>query len=231
MQHLILLHGALASHRQMLPLKALLEKDFDVRTFDFTGHGGSPIPESKIQMETFVDDILRYLEAHNITSAHVFGYSMGGYAALCASSLHPEKFSTVMTLGTKFDWSPGSAAAELQLLDTDLMVEKIPGFVEQLKKNHAPSDWREVVNKTGEMMRHLGEYPLLSKEVLMEHTRPTLVLVGELDNSAGVGATYEYASIHPMAEVFTLPNTPHPFDKVDPTLIAENIQVFVRKNL
>jgi esterase/lipase len=39
---LLLLHGALGSEKELIPLKKLLTETFDVRSFNFSGHGGEP---------------------------------------------------------------------------------------------------------------------------------------------------------------------------------------------
>jgi pimeloyl-ACP methyl ester carboxylesterase len=78
--------------------------------------------------DLFADDLLRFLNEHQIEKASFFGYSMGGYAAMVLALKHPERVDRIVTLGTKFDWNPISASKETQLLNVDLMEQKIPAF-------------------------------------------------------------------------------------------------------
>ena len=125
--NLILLHGALGSMEQFSEAKELLSKEFNVHVFNFSGHGGKRI-ETPFSIEQFVDDTSTYLDQHQIKSTHIFGYSMGGYVALQLARDHPGKIEKIMTLGTKFNWTPESAENEVRMLVPKVIESKIPKF-------------------------------------------------------------------------------------------------------
>ncbi len=75
---LLLLHGAIGSRSQLRTLQARVGGV----AIDFTGHGGKPIPVGGLTFDHFLADIDRAFADQNWKSAHLFGYSMGGYAAL-----------------------------------------------------------------------------------------------------------------------------------------------------
>jgi pimeloyl-ACP methyl ester carboxylesterase len=161
---------------------------------------------------------------------HVFGYSMGGYAALLAAHLAPGLLSSITTLGTKFDWTPASAEAETRFLVPEKMEAKIPAFVEQLRQRHAPTAWQEVVAATATMMREMGSTPVLTPKGLATITTPTQILVGDADHTAGPEASATYAGYLPDATFAVLQNTPHPFERVNQEDLAGRIRRFMRQH-
>ncbi|RAK70485.1 alpha/beta fold hydrolase [Hymenobacter edaphi] len=224
---LLLLHGALGSARQLQPLAERLAADFEVHTFSFGGHGGQPLDAARFTMTHFAAEISYFLAEHRLDQVHVFGYSMGGYAAVLSAASDPGRIRSITTLGTKFDWSPETAEAETRLLDAAKMQAKVPQFVEQLQHTHAPTEWTAVVDATAAMMRELGSTPVLNELNLSQLTIPVQVLVGALDKTAGVEASRQFAAYLPNATFEVLPDTPHPLERVDAAALALRIREFV----
>lgn len=225
-QPLLLLHGALGAASQLQPLATLLTTDFDVHTFSFAGHGGQPLDAARFTMTHFAAEVSHYLAAHGLDGVHVFGYSMGGYAALLSAASDPGRIRSLTTLGTKFDWSPETAEAETRMLNPEKMQAKIPGYVAQLSHTHAPTEWNAVVDATAAMLRELGETPVLNELNLSQLSIPVQVLVGELDTTAGVEASRQFAAYLPEATFEVFPNTPHPLEKTDLAAVARRIREF-----
>src|SRR4030095_10403083 len=164
MQHLILLHGAIGSKEQLFPLAEVLKQNYTVHTLNFTGHGGENIPEEPFSIELFTKDVLRYMQQHNIDLASIFGYSMGGYVAMCLAKNYPEKISQAITLATKFYWDEAVAANEVKMLNAETIEQKLPAFAKQLKQRHAPIDWKLVLQKVAGMLIDLGIHNTLQEE-------------------------------------------------------------------
>jgi len=224
---LLLLPGALGSTAQLEPLADLLKDSAAIYTLNFAGHGGEPLAPAKFNLPHFAAQVREFVATLGSGPVHVFGYSMGGYAALLAASEAPELFASISTLGTKFDWTSATAAAETRFLDPAKMMEKIPAFVEQLRQRHAPTPWPEVVAATAQLMRELGENPPLTSEVLAAIATPVLVLVGDADHTAGTEASATFASYLPQATFAVLEQTPHPLERVDLTALATRLRAFI----
>ena len=161
---LLLLHGALGSPATLAPLADLLTADFTVHTLAFAGHGGRAVQPETFTLPHFAQEILAFLTAQGPAPAHVFGYSMGGYAALLAAAQEPGRFASLTTLGTTLDWSPDLVAAATEFMDPANLQAKFPGFAEQLRQRHAPTDWTAVVTATARLIRAAGAAPLLMPE-------------------------------------------------------------------
>ncbi|RDV13064.1 alpha/beta hydrolase [Pontibacter diazotrophicus] len=227
MENLLLLHGALGAASTMEPLANALQERFKVHTLDFTGHGGRPLPQEPFSMQLFVQDILRLLEEKEISSTHIFGYSMGGYAALSLAQQHPQCVKSVFTLATKFSWSPETAAKEIKLLNPEKIAEKVPAFAQALATRHHPQDWKQVMHKTAEMMLYLGEQPDLTSDVLPQIQVPVHLAVGDQDNMVSVEETlWAYRQL-PKAQLQVLPATRHPLEAVSVDKLNQEIRQFI----
>lgn len=228
MNKVLLLHGALGSETQLITLKKALESEgFRVYTLNFSGHGGIPFRES-FGIEAFSADVLEFLDSQQIKQVDIFGYSMGGYVALWFALHHPERVRKIITLGTKFDWSPDSAALEVQKLDPEKIAVKVPAFARLLEQRHAPQEWKTLTRKTSAMMLSLGDKPLLDELAIKAIEHPVLILLGDRDDMADKTYTMHVTSTLSKGIYRCLENTPHPIEKVELTLLLNHIQNFFR---
>lgn len=222
MQKLLLLHGAIGSSKQFDALAPLLQNQLEVYTPDFSGHGGKPIPAEPFSIELFANDVLNWMQKMKIETINIFGYSMGGYVALYLVKHYPEKVGKVFTLATKFNWNPEGAAKEAAMLNPEKIAEKVPAFANALEQKHG-TNWKTVLTKTAEMMVNLGNSPALSLTDLAAVQQRVLISVGDKDNMVTLEETIAaYRSIT-NAQLLVLPQTQHPFEKVNTQRIADEI--------
>lgn len=226
---LLLLHGALGSPATLQPLADLLATDFTVEMFAFAGHGGREVAAETFNLPYFGTEVLNFLQTET-SPAHVFGYSMGGYAALLAARQKPERFASLTTLGTQTNWSPETAAAAASFLNPEKMQAKVPAFVEQLRQRHAPADWAAVVAATAQLMQAAGANPPLTASDFTQLAVPVQVLVGDKEQAGGVEASAAYAAQLPQSRFEILPNTPHPLEQVDLPTLAARITIFAQQH-
>ncbi len=225
MKKLLLLHGAIGSSQQFQQLTALLNDAFEVHTLDFSGHGGKPLPAEPFSIELFANDVLHWLQENKIATIDIFGYSMGGYVALYLAKHHPEKVDKIFTLATKFNWNAEGAAREAAMLNPEKIAEKVPAFAKALEQKHG-ENWKTVLTKTAEMMINLGNSPALPLLSLSEIQQPVLISVGDKDNMVTLEETIAaYRSIK-NGQLLVLPQTQHPFEKVNAERIAEEIKSY-----
>jgi len=224
---LLLLHGALGSPETLQPLAEQLADGFTIKAFAFAGHGGRAVDAETFNLPHFAAEVLAFLAEHETGPAHIFGYSMGGYAALLAASQEPMRFASITTLGTKLDWSPESAAAEARFLDPEKMLAKVPAFVEVLRQRHAPADWAAVVRGVASLMAAAGAAPPLAETDFAALPVPVQVLMGDGDLTAERGDASRALAAHlPQGHYTVLVNTPHPIERVDIIDLAERIRSF-----
>lgn len=224
--NLLLLHGALGTRTQMEPLR---ERIGGV-AIDLTGHGGRAIPDHGITFHDFLADIDIAYAAQRWRSADLFGYSMGGYAAMLYAAEYPDRVRSVVTLGTKYLWTEEGLHKELRMLDPETILTKVPAFAKALAGVHGADRWRELVSAIAGSMRRLAAAPLLTPQVCARVRCPVLLCVGDGDTTAVPEDTHEFAKMVPDASVHMLANTKHPFNTVDHVRFAAELGQFWRSN-
>lgn len=234
---IFVVHGALGSAEQMEPVAAALRELGEVTNVELPGHGATPLPaDSQFNIQSFVEalrdavqeQVTPHTGPHAITLPVVFGYSMGGYLALSLEVQYPGTFGAIVTLGTKFAWTPALALRELSRLDANIIQEKIPKFAGVLEQRHrAAGGWKLVLERTGALLVELGDKPLLVRETLASVRATVCIAVGELDDTVSRDEAAEYAGFIPAGSTHVIPNTPHPIERVTPADIVSLMRTVI----
>lgn len=226
MKDLILLHGALGSISSLLKIKEDLSKSFNCHDFNFSGHGSTSFNANGFGIEYFAEELEVFIQDKDLTEPHVFGYSMGGYVALYLAFQKPDLLGKIITLGTKFSWSPEAADEEVKKLNPELILKKVPKFAAHLEKQHG-GQWQDLVWQTAGMMVELGEDPLITVESLNTIENEVLVLRGSKDAMVN-DVESKWAVAHlPNGHFESLKNQPHPIEKVEKELLLQKIQNYL----
>jgi pimeloyl-ACP methyl ester carboxylesterase len=221
----LLLHGALGSRTQLAPLAAALGQR-PTQAMDLSGHGACPLPPEGLSFAHFLDDIDAALDAAGWEQAHLFGYSMGGYAALLYAARRPGRVRSVATLGTKLNWDRAGLERELRMLQPATMRAKVPAFVAQLAAAHGADRWEALVHATAQLITGLHERPLLDAATLATIACPVLLCVGDQDRTAVPEDTLAAARRIPHAGTLVLPRTGHPVGAVHLPLLLGHLEAF-----
>ncbi|MDD2982688.1 MAG: alpha/beta hydrolase [Crocinitomicaceae bacterium] len=222
-QKVILLHGALGSAKQFEIIQAGLKDHFEVYLIDFDGHGNGKSTNA-MSIELFADNLLNFVEKNDLQDALVFGYSMGGYVALYLQTLHPSLFQSIITLGTKLNWSVESAEKEVQMLNAEKIKEKVPAFASYLENIQAPTIWELMMNQTVELMLQLGNKPLLTSENLNKISIPVTLCLGELDKMVTREETQWAADAINSSSFKLLEDVQHPVQQINSRVIIDLIK-------
>ncbi len=220
--NLLLLHGALGSSHQLKPL----QERMGGIAVGLTGHGDREIPAGGLTFDHFIEDIDRAFAEQGWKSARLFGYSMGGYAALLYAAKHPERVESVVTVGTKLLWTEEGLQKELRKLDPDAMVAKVPAFSNALAEMHGADRWRDLVSAIAKSMSDLAARPLLTPEVCRRIECHVLFCVGDGDTTAVPHDTRIFCSELKRGNVEVLRNTRHPFEEVDLNALERLLENF-----
>lgn len=222
-----LLHGAIGTKEQLIPLANELPGEFIIHPINFSGHGGETIPDAVFSIQLFAEDVVKYMQENAITKADIFGYSMGGYVAMYIAKHHAEKVSRIITLATKFHWDETVAAKEIKMLNANAIQQKLPVFVQQLSNAHSPNDWKKILEKTAELLTALGSANTLQPADYTTIPVPCLILLGDRDKMVTLDETVSVYRQLPNAQLGILPNTPHPLELVNPKVLAFIVKHFL----
>lgn len=220
---LLFLHGALGSKKQFESIKDILSPDFDIIDLNFEGHGGVP-SNNEFSIQLFTDNAKAFIEKMGREKINIFGYSMGGYVALNLALQNPELVGKIVTLGTKFDWTPDSSAKEVQMLNPSVIEEKVPQFASKLQIEHSPLDWKTVIYKTANMMLDLGKKPPLQRDDFKRINHAVVIGIGSLDRMVSFEESESVSKLLPNATLQTLEDFPHPIDKINPIALSAYIK-------
>lgn len=225
---LVLLHGALGSKDQFNKILPNLEQHFDVYRLDFEGHGESGPTDSPFRINYFAENVLGFLDVHEIEKANFFGYSMGGYVALSLAKKNPDRVHKIASLGTILRWDQEIADREGGYLNPQKMKVKVPHFVDQLNERHS-SGWERVVNRTREMLQHLGHNPGIKDQDWNKIDQPVRLHAGDRDTTINLEETIEIYKKMNDAELCILPNTGHPIAEVNISVLVASLIEFYSK--
>jgi len=97
----VLLHGFPLSSAIWHEQQQKLGDRYRVITPDLRGHGRSPAPSGVYDMDLLARDVLALLDVLRVERAAIMGHSMGGYVALAAWKLAPERFLALGLIGSQ----------------------------------------------------------------------------------------------------------------------------------
>jgi len=225
---MLLLHGALASKNQFDKMLPMLRNEFDANAINFSGHGGEPFNTKGYTFPVFAEDILKYADAKKIDKLNIFGYSMGGYAALFFAKTHPERVNKIFTLNVKFKWDMDSTKKEMATLNAENMMLKVPSFANNLMLIHGLDFWKNVLQNTSSMMENLMKDQILTDPDLEKINIPVLLGIGDRDHTSSIAETLDVYKKLKDPQLLVLPNTPHPFEKVNQDYLIPFISHFFK---
>ncbi|GBL35957.1 hypothetical protein EMGBS15_15520 [Filimonas sp.] len=135
-----------------------------------------------------------------------------------------------MTLATKYRWTEAIAEKEKAMLDAEEMAHKIPAFVGQLKQRHPHLDWKEILVNTASLLERLGKENLLTPAKLNDIPVKVRVGVGDKDAMVSLDETVEAKQLK-LGSLYVLPDTNHPFEKVNQEVLICQIRNFFFNDL
>lgn len=95
---LIILHGLFGMNDNWLThAKHYAELGFEVHVLDQRNHGQSPHSDS-FSYQLMADDLLEYMQDHELDKACILGHSMGGKVAMLFACQHPERVEKLLVI-------------------------------------------------------------------------------------------------------------------------------------
>ena len=214
MKKIILLHGALGSSSQFAEFAKKLKSVFEVHALDFSGHSGIDFHKD-FGIEQFTEELSIFIHNNELEDAIIFGYSMGGYVALNYAKNNPESVNPIFTLGTMLNFDKEIISKEVEKMNPELVIEKVPHYAKMLEDMHEPTDWKELLSKTAAMMRELSKNPTIKKEDFSKIDNKVMLAIGDRDTTADLLGTIETFKLLKNGSLLVIPNCKHPFEKMD----------------
>ncbi len=213
MNPLIYCHGLIGHQDECLPLLDTLSAKYEVFRFNFSGHGGNPLRE-EWSIELFAADLRAFIKENAIENPVILGYSLGGYVALYAILHFQIPCEKLYTIGTKWFWDEAICAGEVAKLNAEKIAEKVPQLAEKWAAIHAPNDWRTLLDYCKAFILKMPAVAF-TQEQLSRVQVPVVISVGDMDKFVTLEESVHIANSLLQGECYTIPETPHPIEKLN----------------
>jgi pimeloyl-ACP methyl ester carboxylesterase len=211
---LVVLHGAYMDIPSMGAIIPKLAETHRVYALEFQGHGRTTDIDRPITYPNLADDVAAFMDAAGLEKADVFGYSMGGQAALMLAIRHPEKVNRLVAASVSYDlrgWQPEFTAFIPQMTVEGML--QLPWFKEQADRKPG---FPELIRK----LIQLEKEPLAWEAEVRALKVPVLVIAGDADVSTlehnvelfrllGGGVMGDMGKPLPESRLAILPGTSH----------------------
>lgn len=181
------------------------------------GFGSAPKPAGDMTMDAYAHDVL------GITAGKVIvaGFSMGGYIALAAARIAPERIAGLILIDTRetadTDEARKGRYETIEKVRAEGIKPVVEGMLPKMLTKGAPPEMveevRSIMNESspeGVMaaLRAMGERPD-SSALLPTLNVPVLVVVGEEDPITPPADAERMAGLLPQSRLVKLPNAAH----------------------
>ena len=100
---LILLHGNGENCDYFAGQIDVFAQQYHVYALDTRGHGKTPRGDAPFTIRQFADDLLAFMDAHDIDKAHILGFSDGGNIAMIFAMKYPDRVLRLILNGANLD--------------------------------------------------------------------------------------------------------------------------------
>ena len=180
---LVMLHGATSSAADDWGAqRGAMRRAFRIYMPDARGHAGTRWDAADgWTAEMLVDDLAAFVDALELATFHVLGFSMGGHTALRYGTRHPERLRTLLISGIDVQRQPRMNVAR-HLMDPERIDRQDQVWAAALERRHGPVQgagaWRRLLPA---IAADVASQPLISPEELRRVTMPSLLMCGDRD--------------------------------------------------
>ena len=211
---LILLHGNGEDCAYFTRQIDSFSENFHVIALDTRGHGQTPRGEAPFTIRQFAEDLLAFMDQHNIEKAHLLGFSDGGNIAMVFALAHPERVDKLILNGANLDASGVKRKIQIPI--------EIGYRIAKFFARKSPK-----AKKNAEMLGLMVNDPNVNPEELSRIQNKTLVIAGDNDMIKDQHTRLIAQSI-PGAELCILQGN-HFIANKNPQSFNEAVLCFLRK--
>lgn len=209
---LLLLHGtgqSISAFRFQIPY---FEKHYQVIIADCRGRGRSTDTSDELTYELQASDISKFLDALQISSTNIVGWSDGGIIGIIMAITYPAKVKKLVAMGSNIH-------------PEGLFPERLASHraeFERLKRINNPEN--QILIKLYKLLSH---YPKLRFEELSAIKSPTLIMAGDHDVIQDLHSLKIFHSIA-NAHLAIMPGETHGMPVTNPELFNSTVYRFLK---
>ena len=227
---LVMLHGATGSGRDhFATLRPVVTRGFRVYLPDARGHAGTRWdPSDGWTTADLVDDVIGFVDALDLPTFHLLGYSMGGMTALHVAARCPERIQTLVAISIGADREPRLRVGRV-LMDPARIERDDPDWARRLVARHDPVQgsgaWQRLLTA---IVADIAAQPLLTAGELRAIDAPTMVVAGDRDPFVPVAQADALARQVRDGRLLVLPGVGHDSLVDSPALLHAALDDFYR---
>ena len=183
-------------------------ENYAVYALDTRGHGKSDFAVELLTFQQIAEDIVCLMDANQLKSVHIIGFSDGGNIGLYLAAHYPKRVTSLTIMGTNYDQT-----ALVEPLYSELLEE-----LKQLRQL-APSEEQK---RKESILRLMLDQLALEESDLKAISCPVLVMAGELD-VIPLSHTKQMATLIPNADLTIVPNGQHDFFIAQPSALIDSV--------
>ena len=235
---LIFIHGVGMRGDVWSPQVEYFSNDYQVITYDFLGHGESPLPPEEPVLDDYVEQLNNLLKYLDLSLISLVGHSMGALISVAFALKYPEKVKALVPINIAFNRSEEAQKEVLNRANQILQSNKILNIEQTLErwfKNKTSADDLKKIDKVRNWLgtaspqgygRAYRLFALSDKVFLNKLSRlrpPVLYLTGDKDPNSTPAMSQQMAQETPNGSSNSLTGEAHMMsyiaaDKVNPII-------------
>jgi len=100
---LIFIHGVGMCEEIWAPQVEYFSKKYQVITYDFLGHGQSPLPKNDPTLDDYVEQLNNLVDSIGVSNFSLVGHSMGAIISVAFARKFPQKINALVALNIVFN--------------------------------------------------------------------------------------------------------------------------------
>ena len=165
---LILLHGNSGSCNYFRGQMDAFARWYHVYALDTRGHGKTPRGNAPFTIRQFAEDLIDFMDAHQIEKAHLLGFSDGGNIAMIFAMKHPDRVNRLILNGANLDTKGVKPSVQIPI-EIGYRIARMFAWISQTAKLNA------------EILGLMVNDPNVMPEELVKIQAKTLVIAGTKD--------------------------------------------------
>ena len=165
---IILLHGNGENCNYFQGQIDEFSKLYHVYAIDTRGHGKTPRGDKPFTIRQFADDLLGFMDEHQIEKAHLLGFSDGGNVAMIFAIKHPDRVNRLILNGANLNSKGVKRSTQIPIEIGFKIAKRFAGRSDSARLN-------------AEMLGLMVNDPNVEPEELARIKAKTLVIAGRKD--------------------------------------------------
>ena len=223
---LLLLHGGFSPIETFSGLRSLLTPHFRVYFPERRAHGRTPDVPGPVTYDLMAQDTIAFMEAVELDSAHLVGWSDGAMVGLLVAMRHPELVQRLVLIGQNLN--PDGLRPEIRaMMQQETMPDMLPPMLRELYaalSPDGPEHWDTVVDKFWQLYRVEPDIPLSELEKVQA---PTLVIMGQHDIPT-IEHAQEMQRTLPNGRLEVVPDASHGLPMEKPEVVSRLVLDFLQ---